>query len=170
MSLVNACELNKATKVVKDQKKINQLTDLAEKSSTRSFKKILDIEMGRQRREVLVLKDYMMDKFDRLRKKYGDLSTLELIEIMLEKELKHPGQMQRERKNIKGLSRSLSKAVKAKVYTGECANCGVKHGLEYDHKVKFSHGGKNTTSNIQVLCRGCNQRKEIKSRQSGLFV
>jgi 5-methylcytosine-specific restriction endonuclease McrA len=172
MSLVNASEVNKAAVVLKDEVKINQLVETASRSSVRQFKKIVDQKFGRRRQEVLVLRDYMMEKFDRLRKKYGDLSSLELIEIMLEKELKAPGKMRRDRSRAgagSGKSRSLAKSVKAQVYTGECANCGVRHGLEYDHKMKFSCGGSNQANNIQMLCRSCNGCKEVVARQSGFF-
>ena len=61
-------------------------------------------------------------------------------------------------------SRYISRQVKREVYTGECAHCGVKHNLEFDHIKKFSHGGGNTANNLQMLCRSCNQRKEIIAR------
>ena len=169
MSLVNASETHKVAKIIKDPKKIEALVIKASENSTREFKKIVDKQLGRQRQEVLVLKEYMINKFDRLRKKYGDLSSLELIEIMLEKELKAPNKLQRLRKT-KSRSRFIPKSVKVKVYTGECKNCGVKHGLEYDHLKKFSHGGTNKAANIQILCKNCNSRKEIQARQTGFFA
>ena len=88
---------------------------------------------------------------------------------MLERELKEPGEMRRDRK-CSGKSRFIAKSVKVQVYGGECRNCGARHGLEYDHIRKFSHGGKSTAENIQMLCRSCNGRKEIVARQMGVFV
>ena len=63
----------------------------------------------------------------------------------------------------------LEGAERRKAYSGECGNCGIGYNLEYDHIVKFSHGGANTASNLQMLCRACNGRKEIRARASGLF-
>ena len=78
--------------------------------------------------------------------------------------------MQSDRKCSNERTRFIAKSIKAQVYTGECANCGVRYGLEYDHKLKFSHGGVTNVSNLQMLCRNCNQRKEIMNRQSGFFA
>ena len=66
-------------------------------------------------------------------------------------------------------SRYITAAERREAYTGECGNCGIGYNLEYDHIVKFSHGGANTASNLQMLCRACNGRKEIRARASGFF-
>ena len=66
-------------------------------------------------------------------------------------------------------SRYVTAAERCEAYTGECGNCGIGYNLEYDHIVKFSHGGANTASNLQMLCRACNGRKEIRARASGFF-
>ena len=66
-------------------------------------------------------------------------------------------------------NRYLTAAERREAYTGECGNCGIGYNLEYDHIVKFSHGGANTASNLQMLCRACNGRKEIRARASGFF-
>ena len=169
ISLVNACEANKASQSLgNDPVKTEELVDLGAESSTRKFKEITREKLGMERRETLVLKEYMLEKFDRLRKKYGDLSTYELLEIILEKELKKPEAPKRDRSAGKVHSRYISRAVKAAVYTGKCANCGVRHGLEYDHVRKLSHGGRSTADNLQMLCRNCNQRKEIRVRRSSI--
>jgi hypothetical protein len=112
----------------------------------------------------------VLKKFDRLKKKFGEVSPYEIIQILVEKELMQPEAMQRSREISPRVSRSIPKSVKVEVYTGKCANCGKKHGLEYDHRVKFSHGGTNGADNIQMLCRSCNMRKEIVARQVGVFV
>ena len=67
---------------------------------------------------------------------------------MLERELKAPGESPKNAARSRGQnaetshSRTIPVAVKRSVYRGECNNCGVRHGLEYDHIQKFSHGGK----------------------------
>ena len=176
ISLTNAAEANKVLQNNKDNDKVTAVVEAAEDKSTREFKDFVQQEFQRERREVLVLKEYMLKKFDRLRKKYGaDLSTLELVQIMLERELKDPGDVARlrgrPRENaVPTRGRTISMAVKRAVYTGQCANCGTRHGLEYDHIQKYSHGGSNGADNIQMLCRSCNSRKEIMARQTGLFV
>ena len=170
LSLVNACEVNRAIQVIKEPSKIDELVEKAQTHSKREFKKVICAELGKQREERIVLKEYMLNKFDRLRKKYGDLSTLELIEVMVEKELKDPGKVQRYRSPRVRNSRSIPKSVKVKVFTGVCGNCDGRRHLEYDHKVKYSHGGSNGSGNIQVLCRSCNLRKEIVAREMGVFV
>ncbi|MCY4644516.1 MAG: hypothetical protein OXB88_07850, partial [Bacteriovoracales bacterium] len=130
--------------------------------SVRNFKNFVAKEFGKKRKETIVLGEHVLVQFDRLRKKYGDLSTLELIQVMLERELKAPTSPQKNNAINRGhlgrkhRSRNLPVAVKRKVYDGEWYKCGVRYGLEYDH--------------IQMLCRSCNQRKEIIAGQSGFFV
>ncbi len=42
---------------------------------------------------------------------------------------------------------------------GQCAKCGNKEDLEFDHVIPFSKGGSNTARNIQILCQNCNRLK-----------
>jgi hypothetical protein len=42
---------------------------------------------------------------------------------------------------------------------GQCAHCGSKERLEYDHIVPVSKGGSNTARNIELLCERCNREK-----------
>lgn len=170
INLTNANETFKAIKTSQDSKLINKVLNVASSSSTRKLKDYINRNFEKQRTEVLHLNEFMINKFDKLRKKYGDLSTHELIEIMLEKELKAPEQVQRGRSTKVKNSRYIPKTVKGKVYTGRCANCGCRTNLEYDHKIKYSHGGNNSEENIQMLCKNCNQRKEIASRETNVFV
>jgi hypothetical protein len=169
LTLTNAAEANKVIQQNKNPALIDRIVDQAGKTSTRKFKETIAKEFGQNRREVLILQEHMIKKFDKLRKIYGDLSSYELLSILLEKELNAPSKMQRVRPYKAKNSRSIPKQVKAKVYTGKCNNCGVKHGLEYDHILKYSHGGTNSSDNIQMLCRNCNQRKEILSKKMGFF-
>lgn len=41
----------------------------------------------------------------------------------------------------------------------KCRYCHSKENLTYDHKIPMIKGGKTEKSNIQVLCRDCNQMK-----------
>lgn len=42
---------------------------------------------------------------------------------------------------------------------GQCAKCGSRVNLEYDHIVPVSKGGSNTTRNVELLCESCNRSK-----------
>jgi hypothetical protein len=45
---------------------------------------------------------------------------------------------------------------------GQCARCGRKEKLEFDHIIPVSKGGSNTTRNIELLCEKCNRAKADK--------
>lgn len=176
MSLSNASKANQVLQntKTKDQRKINEVIDYAAKTSTRKLNQYLSENFSVPRREIVVLDDMILNKFDQLRNrlKLNDQSTYEVIQIMLEKELTEgifKAQLCK-RKGASKNSRYIPKMVKAEVNTGECSNCGKQWDLEYDHIIKYSHGGLNDASNIQMLCRNCNQRKEIKARESRVFA
>lgn len=42
---------------------------------------------------------------------------------------------------------------------GECANCGSKESLHFDHILPVVKGGSNDEKNIQLLCETCNWTK-----------
>jgi len=42
---------------------------------------------------------------------------------------------------------------------GQCATCGSRERLEYDHIIPVSKGGSNTERNIELLCEECNRAK-----------
>ncbi len=42
---------------------------------------------------------------------------------------------------------------------GQCARCGSRERLEFDHIVAVSLGGGNTARNIELLCETCNRAK-----------
>jgi 5-methylcytosine-specific restriction endonuclease McrA len=195
LSLSNAAEANKAIKksVDRSPEKVEQIVQKATESSARVFKDFVRKEIEKRREEIVRLDEHMLEKLDRIRKKFNDdtLSTYELMQILIEKELKDPNQAKRKiskagvkiskSKSVKlgemrsgqlakKQSRYISKAVKREVFDGQCHNCGNRYNLEYDHRLKFSHGGSARAENIQLLCRACNQRKEIITRQMNLFA
>ena len=72
-------------------------------------------------------------------------------------------------RNEKHLSiRTFTDAQKLSTYErqqGVCPLCGNKFGIEEmeaDHITPWSHGGKTTLDNCQMLCRECNRRKSSK--------
>jgi len=42
---------------------------------------------------------------------------------------------------------------------GQCAKCGSRERLEFDHIIPLAPGGSNTERNIQLLCEACNRSK-----------
>jgi len=45
---------------------------------------------------------------------------------------------------------------------GQCARCGSRELLEYDHIVPVARGGSSTARNIELLCEACNRRKAAR--------
>jgi len=170
LGLTNAALAGRILKKEKNEKLITEVVQEATEKSTRAFEEFMIKKFDHIRRELIILEEARLKKFDKLREIYGDLTNSEILDILLEEKLKTPSAMQRVRTSMPKNSRYIPVGVKTQAYTGQCANCGARHSLEYDHKKKFSHGGMNHTSNIQLLCRNCNQRKEIKARQTNLFV
>jgi len=170
LGLTNAALAGRLLKKENNEKLINDVIKEASEKSTRAFEEFAAENFDHLRRELIILEEERLKKFDKLREIYGDLTNSEILDILLEEKLRTPAVVQRGRKNISKNSRYIPVAVKAQVYTGKCAQCDSRHHLEYDHKIKFSHGGKNDQENIQLLCRNCNQRKEIKARQMNVFI
>lgn len=61
-----------------------------------------------------------------------------------------------------GDKRSITAGVRRAVWIrdrGQCARCGSRKPLEFDHVVPVSRGGSNTERNIELLCEICNRAK-----------
>ncbi|GAA4443542.1 HNH endonuclease signature motif containing protein [Novipirellula rosea] len=59
-------------------------------------------------------------------------------------------------------SRHIPRQVRQRVwqrYGGQCADCGARDYLEFDHIIPVAKGGSNLDANIQLLCRRCNLKK-----------
>jgi uncharacterized membrane protein YebE (DUF533 family) len=59
-------------------------------------------------------------------------------------------------------SRHIPRDVRQRVwqrYGGRCAECSSDQYLEFDHIVPVAKGGNNFDTNVQLLCRKCNQNK-----------
>jgi hypothetical protein len=75
-------------------------------------------------------------------------------------------------------SRYISKELRAKIlkkYKNKCVLCDSKLMPEIDHIVPISKGGKSEEDNLQLLCRGCNRKKnnalpqDLTSKRSNLL-
>lgn len=63
---------------------------------------------------------------------------------------------------IAGSSRHIPSDIRRTVWSrdkGRCVLCGNQENLEYDHIIPFSKGGAHSVSNIRILCRACNRRR-----------
>ena len=49
---------------------------------------------------------------------------------------------------------------------GICVYCASTHNLVWDHIVPQGQGGKDIPSNMQILCRTCNEKKN--AREAGV--
>jgi len=84
--------------------------------------------------------DKERQKFETLKAKFDSTST---AEIMYERQ-------------------RIPEKVRIEVWRrdgGQCARCGSRERLEYDHIVPVTKGGSNTARNIELLCEDCNRKK-----------
>ena len=60
--------------------------------------------------------------------------------------------------------RKISKDIRKELLNrnASCFYCGSKQYLQIDHKIPIALGGSNNKSNLQVLCKYCNQKKSAK--------
>lgn len=59
----------------------------------------------------------------------------------------------------------IKEQVRAEVWRrdlGMCRVCNSRQNLQFDHIIPVSKGGATTASNLQILCRACNQKKGAK--------
>lgn len=48
------------------------------------------------------------------------------------------------------------------MYGSRCLCCGSTEDLQWDHIVPLAHGGPHSVSNLQRLCRVCNEKKQAR--------
>ena len=94
---------------------------------TREVKTRLHEELGLKtpRQEKLVLDECILERIDRVRKFYGNLSSYEMFDILLEEKLKSPEKPLRPGNTAPKHSRYIPVAVKYAVHGGQCVSCGV---------------------------------------------
>jgi hypothetical protein len=94
--------------------------------------------------------------------RYPSLTYGELFEMLCDLGL------DTHRKTAAPRSRDLetqSKAARRRIILsrGKCEKCGSRHALEVDHKIPKALGGLDTSENLRLLCRNCNQRAAIEA-------
>lgn len=75
---------------------------------------------------------------------------------------------QRRRCRLKGVDGSFTRIDIVRIterQEGLCACCGSPDGLTIDHIVPISKGGSNWPSNLQMLCRPCNSKKQARDNE-----
>ena len=73
----------------------------------------------------------------------------------------------------KGRSRHIPSAIRRYVLKrdGECCvKCGSRYALQIDHIQPYRDQGTHEPENLQVLCRSCNLRKEVRRGDSQSFL
>jgi len=51
----------------------------------------------------------------------------------------------------------------AKLYTGQCYNCGSSKNQSIDHRIPISRNGDHGIGNLMTLCRTCNASKKDRT-------
>lgn len=51
-----------------------------------------------------------------------------------------------------------------RMFGNACACCGSEDALEADHIIPLKKGGRNIIGNLQILCRSCNAKKHVETR------
>jgi len=86
------------------------------------------------------------EEFDKSRRKFE----------RLKRKFENDGQPRTSRRE------KISESVRVEVWRrdgGQCARCGSRERLEYDHIVPVSKGGSSTARNVELLCESCNRAK-----------
>jgi hypothetical protein len=170
LSLTNGKDLFRAVDQDKnvDEEKITTVIGEIKNKSTREAQNIIAqlFELESPKEEKLVLRGEVLDKLNRLKIKYKVDSSLELLEILFERDLKDVV-VKKDVKVKEKTSRYIPVKVKAKTiaraqlqceYVGASGKrCDEKRHLQFEHIAPFAKGGKNGVTNIKYFCRGHNQ-------------
>ena len=102
-------------------------------------------------------------RFKSSKSKYYDIETVESLMERLKD--KTNGRFSDEKiwKSISTVERAkVSNKLRFAIYNRDhnrCVKCGSRYNLEIDHIIPISKGGKTEFSNLQTLCKNCNQKK-----------
>jgi len=144
------------------------LLEMTEKCSYRQAEVMLQkaLDLPAKKKVNIALSEEVLAKMEKVKKYYGEMNELELIEVLLDEKIREINLPQRERKSFASeTSRYFSTRIKREAITlsgGKCEKCGSKIHLQYDHRKPYGKSGLSHKMNVRVLCLGCNQREAIK--------
>ncbi|MBI2520663.1 MAG: HNH endonuclease [Bdellovibrio sp.] len=182
LTLSNAAEVQKYIQEFNftNPGQITETINLASQKSHRALVQELDRRAHREKTEKkIVLRKQLLDKMVRLNKLLNaDMTELELIEMLLDKEIREcellSSKRTRTSKNVSSENtRYLPIQVKRTIVIRsqhQCEfrdkngkRCDERRNLQFDHIKPYALGGKTNEQNIQFLCPAHNQRRMIKT-------
>lgn len=96
------------------------------------------------------------DEDDDLFNNFENVKAAKIIQIT------HRGIFAKKRRETKKAKFKIRR--RARIYERDnfrCVKCGATHDLTLDHILPRSKGGTDALSNLQTLCRKCNEEKEV---------
>ena len=175
INLSKAAKLSNLIEKAKTEVKKKDLLIICDQIKNKSVRHTEDVvrrhlQIERAKFKNIILNESQVQKLDKVRKLYGDISDNELIEILLSEKL-NDNAPKNNIKTIAKVSRYIPKKVRQTAFIKakyQCQfisrsgrRCCEKRFLELDHIKPFSKNGLNDLQNIQVLCSNHNKFKGI---------
>jgi hypothetical protein len=170
LSLTQAKDLFRAVDQSQDvsEEKINKAISEIKNKSTREAQNIISqvFDLAPTSEEKVVLRGEILNKLNRLKKKHGIDGTLELLEVLFERDLKEVAAKKdvivKEKNSryipVKVKAATIARAQLQCEYIGASGKrCCEKRHLQFEHVKPFAKGGKNGEKNIKLYCRSHNQ-------------
>jgi hypothetical protein len=163
-------ELERMEKISKEEK--TQIVNQIKGKSTRETREILKQLSVKNNPKTFNIKiqEPTMNKFNSYRRKIGDYSEEDIMNFLLDEKLIFRNA------NSKSSSdtRSIPQKLKYEVYrrAGGCCEyvskhtnkrCQERRGLQFDHIIPYSFGGRTELNNLRLYCRAHNQRAAIRT-------
>ena len=152
------------------QKDLLTICDQIKNKSVRHTEDVVrrHLQIAKPKFKNIILNENQIQKLDKVRALYGDISDNELIEILLSEKLNN-NVPKNNIKTVVKVSRYIPKKVRYAAFTKakhQCQfisrsgrRCCEKRFLELDHIKPFSKNGMNNLENIQILCSNHNRFK-----------